>query len=116
MVYKLSPKIKSESLNCEVKVFYSHFTEPSQRQGHAVEGTPMAHNVSHLTDAHSFCLLQMLKINLCLFVGVCMWGFVSSIRCPDGKICQDLQTCCLAKQGYGCCPYPRVSKVDHEVP
>ncbi|KAG0444110.1 hypothetical protein HPB47_014159, partial [Ixodes persulcatus] len=32
---------------------------------------------------------------------------VQSVRCPDGRFCQDSQTCCVVAGGrYGCCPYP----------
>ncbi|XP_029299623.1 progranulin-like [Cottoperca gobio] len=49
----------------------------------------------------------MLRITLCLFVGVFVWEFAScSITCPDGEVCSDHATCCKTKHGYSCCPYP----------
>uniref|UniRef100_A0A3Q4BWN0 Granulins domain-containing protein n=1 Tax=Mola mola TaxID=94237 RepID=A0A3Q4BWN0_MOLML len=50
----------------------------------------------------------MLRLPLCLLVGVCVWGFVScSITCPDGNVCSDFATCCITLHGYSCCPYPK---------
>ncbi|KAM9340274.1 progranulin-like [Symphorus nematophorus] len=50
----------------------------------------------------------MLRITLSLLVGVFVWGFAScSITCPDGNVCPDSATCCLTRQGYSCCPYPK---------
>ncbi|XP_073319626.1 progranulin-like isoform X2 [Pagrus major] len=51
---------------------------------------------------------KMLRINLCLVVGVFVWGFAScSITCPDGHVCSDTASCCMTKDGYRCCPYPK---------
>nr|AOV87011.1 GRN-41 [Oreochromis mossambicus]AOV87012.1 GRN-41 [Oreochromis mossambicus] len=53
----------------------------------------------------------MLRITLCLSFGVFLWGFAScSITCPDGSTCSDTATCCKAKIGFGCCPFPHVSQ------
>ena len=32
----------------------------------------------------------------------------SCLKCPDGKVCSDIQTCCFTQKGYACCPYPNV--------
>nr|AOV87014.1 GRN-41 [Oreochromis niloticus] len=53
----------------------------------------------------------MLRITLCLSFSVFLWGFASSsITCPDGSTCSDSATCCKAKIGFGCCPFPNVSQ------
>ncbi|XP_075899999.1 progranulin-like [Nelusetta ayraudi] len=46
----------------------------------------------------------MLRETLCLLL---LGGLASSITCPDGKFCPDVNSCCRTKQGYNCCPYPR---------
>ncbi|XP_062342716.1 granulin 1 [Osmerus eperlanus] len=30
----------------------------------------------------------------------------SCLKCPDGKVCSNLQTCCFTQKGYVCCPVP----------
>nr|XP_046274670.1 progranulin-like [Scatophagus argus] len=50
----------------------------------------------------------MLRVTLCLFVGAFVWPFAScSITCPDGNVCSETSTCCLTRDGYSCCPYPK---------
>uniref|UniRef100_A0A8C7Y0Z3 Granulins domain-containing protein n=1 Tax=Oryzias sinensis TaxID=183150 RepID=A0A8C7Y0Z3_9TELE len=49
----------------------------------------------------------MLRISLWLCVGLSVCGFAfCSIKCPDGKLCPDLSTCCLTGHGFSCCPLP----------
>lgn len=53
----------------------------------------------------------MLRETLCLLL---LGGLASSITCPDGKFCPDVNSCCRTKQGYSCCPYPRVGTRKNE--
>ncbi|XP_037831780.1 progranulin-like [Kryptolebias marmoratus] len=48
----------------------------------------------------------MLRLALWLHVGACVWGFAFCLRCPDGSVCSNLETCCQTEKGYACCPYP----------
>uniref|UniRef100_A0A1A8G3C5 Granulins domain-containing protein n=1 Tax=Nothobranchius korthausae TaxID=1143690 RepID=A0A1A8G3C5_9TELE len=50
----------------------------------------------------------MVKTALWLYAGVCVWSFAfCSIKCPDGTLCPDMNTCCLSSNGYECCQYPK---------
>uniref|UniRef100_A0A3Q2E6C2 Granulins-like n=1 Tax=Cyprinodon variegatus TaxID=28743 RepID=A0A3Q2E6C2_CYPVA len=50
----------------------------------------------------------MLRITVWLCVGAFLWASAfSSITCPDGSSCSDLETCCPTHQGYSCCHYPK---------
>ncbi|XP_046874773.1 granulin 1 isoform X2 [Hypomesus transpacificus] len=43
----------------------------------------------------------------------------SCLKCPDGKVCSDIQTCCFTQKGYACCPYPNAvccDDLDHCCP
>ncbi|XP_067467296.1 progranulin-like [Thunnus thynnus] len=60
----------------------------------------------------------MLRITVWLLVGVCGFASCNNI-CPDGNICPDLSTCCMTRDGYRCCPYPKAvccSDLEHCCP
>ncbi|XP_012685020.2 granulin 1 isoform X2 [Clupea harengus] len=43
----------------------------------------------------------------CLVLASLCVGWVSAtVVCPNGHVCSVMNTCCLAKEGYGCCIYP----------
>ncbi|XP_076610817.1 progranulin-like [Chaetodon auriga] len=49
----------------------------------------------------------MLRTALCVFAALLAAPFAScSNTCPDGNVCSDLDTCCMTRHGYSCCPYP----------
>ncbi|XP_062265778.1 granulin 2 isoform X1 [Platichthys flesus] len=48
----------------------------------------------------------MLRISVWLLLGVFVWDLASGLTCPDGKVCQDNNTCCMSTKGYACCHYP----------
>lgn len=54
-----------------------------------------------------FFLIQMLvhAVLASLFVGL----LSATVVCPNGGHCPDKSTCCLTKEGYGCCNDPSVS-------
>ncbi|XP_062385885.1 progranulin-like isoform X2 [Sardina pilchardus] len=41
-----------------------------------------------------------------VLASLCVGLVSSTVVCPDGGLCQDRNTCCLTKEGYGCCNDP----------